>query len=274
MKNARSVPVLMYHHISPSPGLVTTTPENFADQMRGLAKAGYKTLGADDFAAYLAGQPVADRSVVLSFDDGYLDNWVYAHPVLEQYGFTALLFVATDWIKDGPARAHAGQPSITLPATPEHNVCKQLISDGLSDQAIVRWSEIEAMQRAGSFEFHSHTHTHTRWDKTCSGPAEKRIALARDLEASRAVLSQRLGKVSDHLCWPQGYFDADYLEVARDAGFKHFYTVAPGANPPGGKAEHIKRIVVKDKPASWLLSRLWIYRHPMLAGWYSGGRAN
>lgn len=274
MKVARSVPVLMYHHVSPSPGLVTLTPENFADQMRGLAKGGYKTLGADEFAAYLAGKPVADRSIVLTFDDGYLDNWVYAHPVLEQYGFTALLFVATDWIKDGPIRPHAGRSSAALPATPEHNVCKQAISDGLSDQVIIRWSEIDAMRQAGTFEFHSHTHTHTRWDKTCSRADEKRAALAQDIEASRAILSHKLGSVSDHLCWPQGYFDTDYIEVAHDAGYRHLYTVAPGANPPGGNADHINRIVVKDKPASWLLSRLWIYRHPRIAGWYAGGRAN
>lgn len=274
MNNARSIPVLMYHHVSPSPGLVTLTPEHFADQMRGLAEAGYRTLGADEFAAYLAGKPVADRAVVLTFDDGYLDNWVYAHPVLKQYGFTALLFVVTDWIKGGPIRPHAGNPSATLPATPEHNICKQLIADNHADQAIVRWSEIEAMQKTGTFEIHCHTHTHTRWDKTCPNPTEKRAALAHDLDASRTTLTQRLGSISNHLCWPQGYFDADYLDVASAAGFHHFYTVAPGANQQGGAADHINRIVVKDKPARWLLSRLWIYRHPWLARWYAKRRAH
>lgn len=272
MKTARSVPVLMYHHVSPSPGLVTITPAHFADQMRGLAAAGYRTLSADEFSAYLAGAPVPDKSVLLTFDDGYLDNWVYAHPVLQEQGLKALMFVVTDWIKDGPVRPHAGAAAGDLPATPEHNACKAAIAAGCADEVIVRWSEIEAMRAAGTFEFHSHTHTHTRWDKACPDAVAKRTGLADDLTRARSVLSERLGGVSDHLCWPQGYFDDDYVAVAEAAGFRRLYTVRPGPNRPGDDPRHIHRVVVKDKPASWLVSRLWLYRKPRLAAWYSRGR--
>ncbi|CAG4884158.1 Polysaccharide deacetylase [Georgfuchsia toluolica] len=272
MKPARSVPVLMYHHISPCPGLVTLTPGHFAEQMAALSAAGYRTLDANQFGAYLAGNPVPDKSVVLSFDDGYLDNWVYAHPVLEKFAFTALMFVVTGWVREGPRRPHANQGSNNLPATPEHNVCKRIIAEGRSDEVIVRWSEIEAMVSAGTFEFHSHTHTHNRWDKTCVAPAEKRHALASDLASARSLLETRLGSTSDHLCWPQGYFDDDYLAVARNAGYRHLYTTVPGANLPGDDPAYIHRIVVKDKGARWLLSRLWLYRHPTLAHWYATRR--
>lgn len=273
MKSARSVPVLMYHHVSPSPGLVTITPEHFADQMRGLAAAGYRTLSADEFSAYLAGAPVPDKSVLLTFDDGYLDNWVYAHPVLQELGQKAVMFVVTDWIEDGPARPHAGTAAGgALPATPEHNACKAAIADGRAGEVIVRWSEIEAMRAAGTFEFHSHTHTHTRWDKTSPDAAAKRAGLADDLARARATLADRLGAVSDHLCWPQGYFDDDYVAVAGAAGFRHLYTVRPGPNRSGDDPGHIHRVVVKDKPAAWLNSRLWLYRKPRLAAWYSRGR--
>lgn len=279
MRAARSVPVLMYHHVSPSPGLVTISPANFADQMRGLHDAGYRTLSARQFADFLAGAAVPDKSVLLTFDDGYLDNWVYAHPVLQRHGFSALMFIVTDWVKDGAQRACAGvdksgivDAAAALPATPEHNVCKQLIAAGKADDVIVRWSEIDAMRAAGTFEFHSHTHTHTRWDAQCPDAGAKRAGLAGDLAAARAVLSDRLGSASDHLCWPQGYFDDDYLAVAASAGFRHLYTIAPGANQPGDDPRHIHRIVTKDKPAGWLLSRLWLYRRPTLARWYARGR--
>ncbi|HBL66727.1 MAG TPA: hypothetical protein DDZ58_13555, partial [Achromobacter sp.] len=63
---------------------------------------------------------------------------------------------------DGPVRAHAGQGGV-LPATPDHDTCKQWVAAGRTDDAMLRWSEVEAMQAAGTFEFHSHTHTHTRW---------------------------------------------------------------------------------------------------------------
>lgn len=271
MKAAASVPVLMYHHVSPSPGLVTVTPAHFTEQIARLAASGYRTLDADAFAAYLDGKPVPDKSIVISFDDGYLDNWVYAHPVLKKHAFKALLFVVTDWIKDGPLRPHAGE-TLSLPETPEHNACKQAIADGRSDEVIVRWSEVEAMKAAGTFDCHSHTHTHTRWDKLHSEAGQKRLALTDDLAAARRTLERRLGASSNHLCWPQGYFDQDYLDAAHAAGYRHLYTIAPGANCPGQDRDRIRRIVVKDKSANWLLSRLWIYRRPKLAAWYVRGK--
>ena len=60
--------------------------------------------------------------------------------------------------------------------------------------------------------------------------------------------------------------------VAASAGFRHLDTIAPGANQPGDDPCHIHRIVTKDKPAGWLLSRLWLYRRPTLARWYARGR--
>ncbi|HTZ00010.1 MAG TPA: polysaccharide deacetylase family protein [Rhodocyclaceae bacterium] len=272
MKTARSVPVLMYHHVSPSPGLVTVSPENFAAQMRGLAAAGYRTLGADGFAAFLAGAPVPDKSVLLTFDDGWLDNWVYAQPVLERHGFSAVMFIVSAWVGDGPCRPQAGEPGAARPATPGHNACKASIAEGNADAVVVRWSEIAAMRAAGSFEFHSHTHTHVRWDQATADAGEKRRRLAEDLAAARATLADRLGAAGDHLCWPQGYFDDDYMAVATAAGFRHLYTVLPGANRPGDPPARIHRIVVKDKGAGWLLSRLWLYRQPRLADWYAARR--
>jgi peptidoglycan/xylan/chitin deacetylase (PgdA/CDA1 family) len=273
MKPARCVPVLMYHHVSPAPGLVTVTPEHFAEQMRGLVIAGYRTLRADEFAAWLSGVPLPDKSVLLTFDDGYLDNWVYAHPVLQTLGLKAMMFVVTDWIKDGPARTNAGETEHgALPTTPAHNACKAAIATGHADEVIVRWSEIDAMRTADTFEFHSHTHAHVRWDKVCPNFATKHDGLANDLAKARATLENRLGSVSDHLCWPQGYFDDDYIAVAKAAGFRYLHTTRAGTNCHGSAPDLIHRIVVKDKSAFWLNSRLWLYRQPRLAAWYARGR--
>ena len=96
MKTAYCVPVLMYHHVSPETGPITTTPKNFESQMKGLVDEGYTTLTCDQFADFLAGKPTPPKSVLLTFDDGYLDNWVYAHPILKKYlrGAGSRLFAA------------------------------------------------------------------------------------------------------------------------------------------------------------------------------------
>ncbi|WP_024304239.1 polysaccharide deacetylase family protein [Pseudogulbenkiania sp. MAI-1] len=267
MKPARAVPVLMYHHVSPNKGLVTVSPATFEAQMRWLAEHGWTTLSADDFAGFLAGRPVPDKSVLVTFDDGYLDNWVYAHPVLERFGQRATLFTITGWIGDGAVRPHAasGQP---LPDTPDHKACKRAVDEGRADAVMMRWSEIEAARAAGTFEFHSHTHSHARWDKLCASAAEKRDRLAEDLAASRRTLTARLGGTSDHLCWPQGYFDDDYLDVARAAGFRHLYTVDKHINTTATDPWRIGRIVTKEADDGWFARRMAIYRRPLLGGLY------
>ena len=106
--------------------------------------------------------------------------------------------------------------------------------------------------------------THTRWDKECAGDVQaKRARIADELRLSREALAGRLGSVSDHLCWPQGYFDADYVAAAREAGFRHLYTTDPfGQNTPGADPEHIYRFAVRNRGGSWLNRRIWLSRDP------------
>ena len=212
--------------------------------------------------------------MLITFDDGYLNNWVHAHPVLARHGMRAVLFIITGWIGDGPVRPHAGQGG-PLPATPDHDACKQLVAAGRADEVMLRWSEIEAMRAAGTFEFHSHTHTHTRWDKECAGDVQaKRARIADELRLSREALAGRLGSVSDHLCWPQGYFDADYVAAAREAGFRHLYTTDPfGQNTPGADPEHIYRFAVRNRGGSWLNRRIWLSRDPFWGPRYHAWKA-
>src|SRR5690606_34218981 len=86
MSARANVPVLMYHHVSPSPGMVTTSPARFEQHIAWLRREGWSALTADEFAGHLAGRPVPPKSVLITFDDGYLDNWLYAHPILQRHG--------------------------------------------------------------------------------------------------------------------------------------------------------------------------------------------
>ncbi|SAK47976.1 polysaccharide deacetylase family protein [Caballeronia fortuita] len=282
-KPARAVPVLMYHHVSTSPGMITVSPDNFAAQMEYLARAGYRTIGSAQLAAFLSGEDVPEKSLVITFDDGYLDNWVHAHPVLKRHDFTALCFLVSDWPGEGDVRPNASTVSNAsnalagLPRLLDHHAGEYAIENGRADDVILRWSEIEAMRDAGTFEFHSHTHTHVRWDQATVSTDDKRKGLKDDLSLARAALRTRLGEVSDHLCWPQGYYDDDYRQVAMHAGFRHFYTCHTGtnvgANPldrhASGDAERtIKRLEVRDRPASWLASRLWVHTRPAISRAY------
>lgn len=274
MKTAKAVPVLMYHHVSPNPGLVTVSPENFRAQMRHLAEHGWRTLGLDDLARFLSGSPLPEKSIVITFDDGYLDNWVHAHPVMAEFGLHGVIFIVTGWIGGGAPRPHAGASKLgagetaPLPATPDHKTCKRLIADGRTDEVMLRWSEIEAMIAAGTFEFHSHTHTHTRWDQIETDPEKRLARLAADLHDSRETLRERLGKTTAHLCWPWGLDLAGYGQTADKLGYRYRYTTKRGVLMPTMGRDSIPRIVIKNRDGRWFGKRVEIYRRPWLATAY------
>ena len=270
MSYAKAVPVLMYHHVTPNPGLVTVSPQTFEKQMTYLAAKGYTTLSADHFLDFIKGKrKVPAKSVLITFDDGYLDNYVYAFPVLQRLDLHAVLFTVTGNVSDGPARPHTGQSGAVLPECPNHRACKDAIASGNADQVMVRWSEIEAMEASGAIEIQSHTHTHIRWDKQIADESHRLEALEQDLTLSQTTLQQRLGRKSGHLCWPQGYFEPGYQTVAQKQGFEAQYTTIKHVNTVGTPPQHIGRIVVKDRSDAWLARRLSIYASPLLGRLYS-----
>lgn len=265
---ARAVPVLMYHHVTPRPGLVTISPMAFEVHMTWLAHHGYHTLTADQLLAFLQSRAsVPARSVVITFDDGYLDNYVHAYPVLKRLGLHAIIFTVTGWMGDGPARAHADGTD-DLPDCPDHRTCKRLIEAGESDRAMLRWSEIETMTADGTVEIHSHTHSHLRWDQFHPNATARLAALREDLERSRATLAAHLGETDRHLCWPWGYFEPEYLSLASEIGFESQYSVIRGTNQPGDDVTTIRRIDTKERSSNWLARQLFIYRSPTLAKLY------
>lgn len=259
----KSVPVLMYHHVSPVEGMINVSPANFEDQLKWLSRRGYRSLTCDEFAAHLEGKPVPRRSVLITFDDGYLDNWVYAYPLMKRYGFHGVIFLVTSWIGQGPQRPCMGQDG--LPETPSHRDCEDRIEAGRADEVMLRWSEIETMRADGVFEFHSHTHTHTRWDL---GPQrdKKNEHMQQELQASREVLQDRLGSVSQHFCWPQGYFDEDYIRLAQEVGFRYLYTTqAFGQNLPGMDPARIHRFAVRNTTGNSVGRRIVVGSNPLIA---------
>ncbi len=263
-----TVPVLMFHHVTPEPGLVTIAPNTFESQMAYLAKKNFKTLRANEFLEFIRGKLVLSQpSVFITFDDGYLDNYVYAYPVLKRFGFSATIFGITGWLGEGPVRNFAGNERNV--ACPNHNACASAIRENRHDQVMLRWSEVEKMLGDGTMELHSHTHSHKRWDKIVADGDVRQTLLREDLEKSRRAIERRLGIQSSHLCWPQGYFDQDYQRVARDVGFRALYTTQKNVVTAGCDPFSIGRMVVRDRADYWFASRIWLYSRPLIGKLYS-----
>ena len=93
----------MYHHVAPpTPGLeLYVTPETFEQQMEFLKVHDYRVLPLEEAVRLAkAGQTSPPKSVVITFDDGYLDNFNYAFPVLKKMGFPATIFMITNNVNE------------------------------------------------------------------------------------------------------------------------------------------------------------------------------
>lgn len=254
----RPVPVLMYHHVNQHKGdMVTVSPAVFEGQMRHLKAAGCETLTLDQLTGYMAGRFKPGRkSVVVTFDDGWLDTYLYAFPILRAHSITAAVFVVTDTassVKGGAPLPHAHVPT--------HRESKALLRAGRPGLVTLSWDLMREMADSGLVEFQSHTKTH----RECHHLNE--AELYEELGGSKQAIEQNLARQCRHLCWPRGKFSEAAVRVARDVGYQALFTTRRGVVRPGDDPSAVGRIVVKDS-IPWFKIRMSIYTSPLLAAAY------
>ena len=197
--------VLVYHHLLPEAILVTlrhdsvtTSLERFEEQMGYLATHGYRTLAPEDLLTYLRGRrTLPRRPVMVTFDDGYESNYVYAFPVLKRYRIKATIFLVTAWM-------HEAQP----PYRP-----RQL--------SYLTWPEIREMARSGLVSFGSHSDDlHRLQHGRPRGQVLPRSVVQADLEESRRKIEFNTGQFPLALAYPFGYRDQRLERATQAAGFQ------------------------------------------------------
>jgi peptidoglycan/xylan/chitin deacetylase (PgdA/CDA1 family) len=273
----RSVPVFMYHHINHHEGdLVTLTPEGFENHLRFLSEKGLQTVFLDELLEFLRGEKRFTRpAVALTFDDGHLDNWVYAFPLLKKYSVKATIFVVTSWMTEGVPRVPwdpDGRPEQDLPRIPSHREGKEMAAAG--DYAGgLRWEEARRMEESGLIDIQSHTHLHQDYffenNQGLRLDLLKKDALGLDLEQSKSLIEVRLNKPCRFLSWPWGKYDVEAIELAKGLGFEALATTEKGVNFPGSDEWTIKRVVTASGERKWFSQRTKIYSHRRIGQMYS-----
>lgn len=246
-----SVPVLIYHHVAPDREV---TPEGFAAQLDWLRAEGYRTLSADELHGHLSGRaPVEGKAVVLTFDDGYADNWVYAYPLLKARGLRAQLFVITGRVGQGPRRPNSEQGgALRDTATAERG-----------PEGFVTWEELRAMSADGVFEVGSHTDSHR--DFVRERPYED---LRGELSRSRDAVETRLGRWPGTLAWPWGDYEESWLGLLPELGYRLAFTARPGANAAGAGGLRVKRFKVRGDDPRALGRRIRLHSSARLSAAY------
>ncbi|MBP5165749.1 MAG: polysaccharide deacetylase family protein [Oscillospiraceae bacterium] len=115
------LPVIMYHEVRPDKnGKDSILPEEFEADLKYLGESGYTSITMSRLIEYVYdGAPLPDRPVIISFDDGYLNNYIYALPILKKYSSKAVLSVIagaadafTEAGDENPAYAHLSWPRL------------------------------------------------------------------------------------------------------------------------------------------------------------------
>jgi peptidoglycan/xylan/chitin deacetylase (PgdA/CDA1 family) len=223
--NASQVPVLMYHKISPDPksgGLgIRVTPASFEHQMQYLAKNGYHTVLVTELTDFIKGDQILPaKSVVITFDDGYLDNYKYAFPILKKYGFTATVFLVADYIGK----------------TNEFDVAKKLEPVN----RLLGWNEIDQMSRYG-ITFGAHTLNHTSLTDITLPEARYEI------ENCKLVLEEHLKTPTEAFAYPYGHYNSQLEEIVRESGYTIAVTSDQGLVTYGSDPYAIKRVRIIGK---------------------------
>ncbi len=255
-----SIPVVMYHHVSPAGWGLTISPGLFEEHLSYLKRDGWKTLSGDEFLEIIQAEEIPAKCVLLTFDDGFADNYVYAYPILKRYGMKAILFVATSFIEDVEVNRDEFRP---LP----HKEAWEMAFTERRHEVMCTWAELREMEEEGVFDIQSHSHTH----ETPVYIKERRYReLREDLLRGKRDIEERLSKRVLHLGWPKGYYDEEGIRIATELGFKALYTTERGPNIRGTLRE-VRRLPVKGD-GRWLLNRLNIYSSTLLSKLYHSVR--
>ncbi|WP_027634636.1 polysaccharide deacetylase family protein [Clostridium hydrogeniformans] len=206
--NSIGVPVLYYHSIydNPKKDELIVSKEMFREQMKYLKDNNYKTLTLTQLQEYIRdNKEVPEKSVAITFDDGWGDNYENAYPVLREYGFNATIFVITSMVDN-------------------HHL-------------YLKSKEIKEMSENG-IEIGSHTVNH---DNLIEISKEKR---KKTLEDSKKSLEDIIKKQVTSIAYPFGTYNNDVLKDSKALGYTLGFTTDKGWGNGKNDLFKIKRVYV------------------------------
>lgn len=219
----KGIPVLMYHKVNPNPETgnlgLRVNPDDFEWQMRYLFEQGYQSISLRELRDYVEeGKPIPPKSMVITFDDGYKDNYIYALPIMEKYGFTATIFVVVN----------------TIGKVNKFDLGNQPVNQ------MMDWDEIKDTVSRG-FTIGSHTMDHQRlWELS----QEKALYQIRE---SKEVLEKGLGLPVKYFCYPYGSYSKIARKMVIQCGYEAATTTNSGLVNLSDDIYTLKRVYVSGQ---------------------------
>lgn len=220
-RSSRPIAILSYHQTVAPPRRGTPvrslvlSPKGFARQMRALGLLGYRGLSMRDLEPYLRGEKTG-RVVGITLDDGYVNNFDAALPVLRDLGFTATSFIVSGQIGGTNAWDHP---------------------KGVPPARLMDVAHLKAWCAAG-MEIGAHTRNHVNLAECTQDRAREEIA------GCKQDLERVLGTEVRSFCYPYGEHRAGHAAMVREAGYATGTTVISSRAQPGDDMMLLPRLSV------------------------------
>jgi peptidoglycan/xylan/chitin deacetylase (PgdA/CDA1 family) len=185
--------VLMYHSISEKKHFSAVNPEDFARQMEFLKAMDYKVISIDRFFSELKAGDFAPKTVLISFDDGFKDNYENAFPVLKKFNLPASIFVSSSLLG------------------------KKLILQSGEESRYLDEKEIKEMVDSGLIRIGAHGHEHVKFTRL------NEDQIADNLRTCKNIIQSVAGKEINHFAYPFGKNNDEIKKVV-----KNFFKLAFG----------------------------------------------
>lgn len=179
--------ILMYHSVGNNGEFFTVKPKDFERQMEYLYKKKFNVIRLTDMVNFLEKKIKPPRnSIVLTFDDGYEDNFTEVFKILKKFNFPATIFLSTALL-DGKKTNKSG-----------------------TSLNILNEKQIREMYNSGLFDFEPHTHNHRRLTEISIDEAENEIS------RSKRIIEDMLDKKCVSFAYPYGAFNKEIAEMTKD----------------------------------------------------------
>ncbi|WP_235901370.1 polysaccharide deacetylase family protein [Anaerovibrio slackiae] len=183
----RTVMVLNYHKVVDEHMSLSVPLADFEQHMKWLKEYGYTSITPEELYEFIVnGSELPEKPVLITFDDGYKDNYTNAYPIMKKYGFKGTIFVVTGFL-------------------------------GVYDNYMT-WEQAKELADNG-FSIESHTYSH----KSMTEASDEEIS--KELTKSRDTIKNKLGIDADFMAYPTGTYNLHIAELVQKAGYKGAFTI-------------------------------------------------
>ena len=225
----QNVPILCYHRFGKTcKSNLCISERTLVKQLEYLKNNGYHTIHLSNLMEFLNYKsPIPSKSVIITLDDGYRSIYEFAYPLLKRYGYTATLFIYTDFIE-------------------------------ASGNALT-WNQLRKL-KADGFEIGSHSISHA--DLTKKLPYENDQTywsrITKEFINSKKIIDRELNQDTQFFAYPYGNYNQQILGLFPKAGYKLGLTIRDGGNSFFANPLTLKRSQILEENMAYFVDRIQI----------------